>query len=90
MCIYREYGKLELQISQKEIQGFQFVQNFKLLVALTMHAQRFLDARDIVGQILHFCHNLVEMATTECYLFSNFNVSKNVRLFFLVYCNNSL
>ena len=37
MCVYREYGKLELQISQKEIQGFQFVQNFELLVALTMH-----------------------------------------------------
>ena len=37
MCIYREYGKLELQISQKEIQGFQFVQNFELLVSLTMH-----------------------------------------------------
>ena len=37
MCICREYGKLELQISQKEIQGFQFVQNFELLVAFTMH-----------------------------------------------------
>ena len=37
MCIYREYEKFELQISQKEIQGFQFVQNFELLVALTMH-----------------------------------------------------
>ena len=37
MCIYREYGKLEFQISQKEIQGFQFDQNCELLVALTMH-----------------------------------------------------
>ena len=56
----------------------------------TYNAQRFLDARGIVGQILHFCHNLVEMATTECYLFSNLMFQNMSDYFFFVYCNNSL
>ena len=83
-CVYT--GNMESWSCRFHKRKFKVFNLSRILASSgTYNAQRFLDARGIVGQILHFCHNLVEMATTECYLFSNFNVSKHVRLFFFWY-----
>ena len=89
MCIYSEYGKLELQISQKEIQSFQFVQNFELLVTLTMHKgslmQELLLGKYFISVIIWLKWQPQSVICSVTLMFQNMS-----DYFFLVYCNNSL
>ena len=87
--MYGEYGKLELQISQKEIQGFQFVQKFELLVALTKHKgslmQKALFGKYIISVIIWLKWQPQSVICSVTLMFQNMS-----NYFFLVYCNNSL